>query len=159
MVYDSRSMDILLLQDVEGVGKTGEVHAVAGGYARHFLIPRGLAVVATEGVLKEAEDWRQAQARREERQRAKLEKLAARIEEITLNFNAKVGEKERLYGSITSGDIVEALERELGEKVDKRKIELPEPIRELGTYQVAVRLMGDLVPEVTVVVEESSEGE
>lgn len=152
-------MDILLLQDIEGVGKAGEIHAVAGGYARHFLIPRGLAVVATEGVLKEAEGWRQVQVRREERQRAKFEELAARIEETTLNFKAKVGEKERLYGSITSGDIAEALERELGKEIDKRKIDLPEPIRELGSYQVAVRLMGDLVPEVTVVVEEPSEGE
>lgn len=151
-------MDILLLQDVEGVGKAGEVHAVAGGYARHYLIPRGLAAVATEGALKEAEGWRQAQARREERQRAKFEDLAARMEEITLNFKAKVGEKEKLYGSITSGDIAGALERELGEAIDKRKFDLPEPIRELGTYRVAVRLMGDLSPEVTVVVEEASEG-
>ncbi len=151
-------MEILLLQDVEGVGKAGEVHAVARGYARYYLIPRGLAVVATEGVLKEAEGWRQAQARREERQRVKFEDLAARMEKIALNFKAKVGEKEKLYGSITSGDIAEALERELGEGIDKRKIDLPEPIRELGTYRVAVRLMGDLWPEVTVVVEEASEG-
>jgi len=151
-------MDILLLQDVEGVGKAGEVHAVAGGYARHFLIPRGLGVVATEGALKEAEGWGQAEARREERRRAKFEGLAARIEKITLNFKAKVGEKEKLYGSITSGDMAEALERELGEGIDKRKIDLPEPIRELGTYRVAVRLMGDVLPEITVVVEEAAEG-
>jgi len=148
-------MDILLLQDVEGVGKAGEVHAVASGYARHFLIPRSLAVVATRSALKEAEGWRQAEARRQERERANLEALAARMEKITLNFKAKVGEKEKLYGSITSGDIAEALERELGEEIDKRKIDLKEPIRELGAYKVAVRLMGDLAPEVTVVVEEA----
>jgi len=157
-VYDNKGMDILLLQDVEGVGKAGEVHAVASGYARHFLIPRGLAVVATEGAFKEAESWRQAEARREERERAKYEDLAARMEKIVLNFKAKVGEKEKLYGSITSADIAEALEREWGESIDKRKINLPEPIRELGTYRVAVHLMGDLAPEVTVVVEEASEG-
>ena len=151
-------MDILLLQDVEGIGKAGEIQAVAGGYARHFLIPRGLAAVATEVALREAEGRRQAEARREERQRAKFEGLAARVEKITLNFKARVGEKEKLYGSITSGDIAEALERELGEGIDKRKIDLPEPIRGLGTYQVAVRLMEDLSPEVTVVVEEASEG-
>jgi len=151
-------MDILLLQDVEGVGKAGEVHAVAGGYARHYLIPQGLGVVATGGALKEVKDRHQAEARREERQRAKFEDLAARMERITLNFKAKVGEKEKLYGSITSGDIAEALERELGEEIDKRKIDLPEPIRVLGTYQVAVRLGGDLSPEVTVVVEEAAEG-
>jgi large subunit ribosomal protein L9 len=151
-------MEILLLQDVEGVGKAGEVHAVAGGYARHYLIPRGLAVVSTEGALKETEGWRQAQAKREERQRAKFEDLAARMERIALNFKVKVGEREKLYGSITSGDIAEALKKELGEGIDKRKIDLPEPIRELGTYRVAVRLMGDLSPEVTVVVEEASEG-
>jgi len=151
-------MEILLLRDVEGVGKAGEVHDVAGGYARHFLIPQGLAVVATEAALKEAEGGRQAQARREERQRARFEELAARMETITLNFKAKVGEKEKLYGSITSGDIAEALEGELKEGIDKRKIDLPEPIRALGTYRVAVRLMGDLSPEVTVVVEEASEG-
>jgi len=151
-------MDILLLQDVEGVGKAGEVHAVAGGYARHYLIPRGLAVVATEGALKEAEGWRKAQARRGERERARFEDLAARMEKITLRFKAKVGEKEKLYGSITSGDIAEALGRELGEAIDKRKVDLLEPIRGLGTYEVAVRLIGDLSPEVTVVVEEGSEG-
>ncbi len=151
-------MDILLLQDVEGVGKAGEVQAVAGGYARHYLIPQGLAMVATERALKEAEGWRQAQARREERQRAKFQDLAARMEKITLNFKAKVGGKEKLYGSITSGDIAEALERELEEGIDKRRIDLPEPLRELGTYRVVVRLMGDLSPEVTVVVEEASEG-
>jgi large subunit ribosomal protein L9 len=151
-------MDILLLQDVEGVGKAGEVHAVAGGYARHFLIPRGLAVVATEGALKEAEGWRQAEVRRGERQRAKFEDLATRLEKITLNFKAKVGEKEKLYGSITSGDIAEALERELGESIDRRKIDLSEPIRGLGTYQVAIRLMGDLSPEVTIVVDGAAEG-
>ncbi|MFQ5886622.1 MAG: 50S ribosomal protein L9 [Anaerolineae bacterium] len=151
-------MDILLLQDVEGVGKAGEVQTVTGGYARHYLIPRGLAVVATEGALKEAEGRRQAEAGREERQRAKFEDVAARMEKITLNFKAKVGEKEKLYGSITSGDIAEALERELGESIDKRKIDLPEPIRELGSYQVAIRLRGDLSPEVTIVVEEASEG-
>jgi len=114
--------------------------------------------VATEGALKEAEGWRQAEARREERQRARFEDLAARMEKITLNFKAKVGEKEKLYGSITRGDIAEALGRELGEGIDKRKIDLSEPIRELGTYQVAVRLMGDLSPEVAVVVEEAAEG-
>lgn len=115
-------------------------------------------MVATEGALKEAEGWRQAEARREERQRAKFEELAARVEKITLNFKARVGGKEKLYGSITSGDIAKALERELGEGIDKRKIDLSEPIRGLGTYEVAVRLMGDLSPEVTVVVEEASEG-
>jgi large subunit ribosomal protein L9 len=149
-------MDILLLQDVEGLGKAGEVRAVAGGYARHFLIPRGLAVVATKGALKEAEGWRQAEARREGRQRAKSEDLAERMEKITLNFKAKVGKEEKLYGSITSGDIAQALARELGEEVDKRKIDLNEPIRELGTYRVAIRLMGDLSPEITVVVEEET---
>lgn len=115
-------------------------------------------MVSTEGALKETEGWRQAQAKREERQRAKFEDLAARMERIALNFKVKVGEREKLYGSITSGDIAEALKKELGEGIDKRKIDLPEPIRELGTYRVAVRLMGDLSPEVTVVVEEASEG-
>ena len=146
-------MDVLLLKDVEEVGKAGEVHGVAGGYARHFLIPRGLAVAATERALKQAKSWREAEARRQERLRAQAEELASRLEKITLHFEAKVGEKERLYGSITSGDIAEALERELGQSIDKRKIELPEPIRELGTHKVTVRVAGDLAPEVTVVVE------
>ncbi len=146
-------MDVLLLKDVERLGKAGEVHSVAGGYARHFLIPRGLAVAATERALKQAKSWRDAEARRQERLRAQAEELASRLAETTLHFKAKVGEKERLYGSITSGDIAEALERELGQSIDKRKIELPEPIRELGTHKVTVRVAGDLVPEVTVVVE------
>jgi large subunit ribosomal protein L9 len=79
------------------------------------------------------------------------------LEGVTLNFRAKAGEEERLYGSITRGDIALSLEKELGESIDKRKIELPEPIRNLGTYRVPVRLLGDLAPEVTVVVEKEEE--
>ncbi len=150
-------MKVVLLQDVDDLGKAGEVRQVAGGYARHFLIPRGLAVVATPGALKQAEMRRQVEAKRQERQVASAKVLATRLEEVTLNFRAKAGEEERLYGSITRGDIALSLEKELGESIDKRKIELPEPIRNLGTYRVPVRLLGDLAPEVTVVVEKEEE--
>ena len=150
-------MKVVLLQDVDDLGKAGEVRQVAGGYARHFLIPRGLAVVATPGALKQAEMRRQVEAKRQERQVASAQILANRLEGVTLNFQAKAGEEERLYGSITRGDIALSLEKELGESIDKRKIELPEPIRNLGTYRVPVRLLGDLAPEVTVVVEKEEE--
>lgn len=150
-------MQIVLLKDVDNLGRAGEVCNVAAGYARNYLIPRGLATVMTKGALKQLELQRQAEARRQQRLAAEAAEFSTELEGLTLTFPVRTGEKERLYGSITTGDIAEALDREIGKSVDRRKIELGEPIRELGTYTVPVKLMPDLIASITVVVEKEEE--
>nr|HID12616.1 50S ribosomal protein L9 [Anaerolineae bacterium] len=145
-------MKIILTRDVPNLGQAGDVKDVATGYARNYLIPKGLAVKATSGALKEFERRRAAEARRTERLAARAEALAQRLSSITLTFEAKAGEKGRLYGSITPADIAEALEREVGERLDRRKHILSEPIRQVGEHTVSVRLAADVVAEVKVMV-------
>jgi large subunit ribosomal protein L9 len=146
-------MKVLLTETVDNLGNAGEVKKVADGYARNFLIPKGLAVPATEGVLKQAELRRQAETRRQKRAKTEAESLAMTLSQMALTFQTKAGEKGKLYGSITNADIAEALERETGQAIDKRKVELEEPIRELGSYDVSIKLLPDLVPRITVIVE------
>jgi large subunit ribosomal protein L9 len=146
-------MKVLLTETVNNLGSAGEVKKVADGYARNFLIPKGLAVPATEGALKQAELRRQAETRRQKREEVKAESLAGTLSQVTLTFQAKAGETDKLYGSITNADIAEALERETGQAIDKRKVELEEPIRELGSYYVPIKLLPNLAPRITVIVE------
>jgi large subunit ribosomal protein L9 len=146
-------MEVLLTETVDNLGSAGEIKKVADGYARNFLIPKGLAVPATAGALKQAELRGQAEARRQQRENVKAESLARTLSQVTLTFQAKAGEKDKLYGSITNADIAEALEREIGQAIDKRKVELEEPIRELGSYYVPIKLLPDLAPRITVIVE------
>jgi len=146
-------MKVLLTETVDNLGSAGELKKVADGYARNFLIPKGLAVPATEGAFKQAELRRQAETRRQKREEVKAESLAGTLSQVTLTFQAKAGEKDKLYGSITNADIAEALERETGQAIDKRKVELEEPIRELGSYYVPIKLLPDLAPRITVIVE------
>jgi len=146
-------MEVLLTETVDNLGSAGEVKKVADGYARNFLIPKGLAVPATARALKQAELRRQAEARRQQREKVEAESLARTLSQVTLTFRVKAGEKDKLYGSITNADIAEAFERETGQAIDKRKVELEEPIRELGSYYVPIKLLPDLAPRVTVVVE------
>jgi large subunit ribosomal protein L9 len=146
-------MQVLLMQNVPGIGNAGEVKKVSDGYARNFLLPRKLAVVATDGAVKQAEAIKQAVVRREAKTRGEAEELAKLIEQVTLTFHAKAGEGDRLFGSITSGDIVDALAREKGITVDKRKIELNSPLKELGTHKVAIKLHPEVSANVMVVVE------
>lgn len=152
-------MEVILLEDVENVGQSGEIRNVAAGYARNYLIPKGLATVATEGTLKQLELRRQAEARRQQKLEAEAKEFAKELEGLTLTFLVKAGEKDRLYGSITTGDIAGALEKETGKGIDRRKIELEDPIRELGTYVVPVKLLPDVIPSITVVVEKEEEPE
>lgn len=146
-------MQVLLTQNVPGIGNAGEVKKVADGYARNYLFPRKLAVAATGGAVKQAEAIKQAVVRREAKTRAEAQELAKLIEQVTLTFRAKAGEGDRLFGSITSTDIVEALAREKGITVDKRKIELNSPLKELGTHQVTIKLHPEVSARATVVVE------
>ncbi|MBC7264205.1 MAG: 50S ribosomal protein L9 [Chloroflexi bacterium] len=149
-------MEVILLKDIKRLGEAGEVKKVADGYARNYLIPRGLAVIATEGVLKDLRVKRQIEEAKEERIRSDATALAAKLAGIMLTFKVKAGETGRLYGSITRGDIAAELEAKTGLPFDKRKIMLEEPIRQLGTHKVPIRLLSTLVPEITVVVEQES---
>jgi large subunit ribosomal protein L9 len=143
---------IILTRDVHNLGQIGDVKDVATGYARNYLIPRGLAIKATPSALKEFERRQTAEASREERLSARAEVLAQRLSEVTLIFEAKASEKGRLFGSITTADITEALEREIGEKFDRRKHILSDPLRHVGEHFISVRLTSDVVTEVKAVV-------
>jgi large subunit ribosomal protein L9 len=148
-----KKMKVLLTQDVEKLGVAGEVKEVAGGYGRNYLIPKGMAVLATRGQIKQAEERLAAQRRREQAARRDAEALAARINGQTLRFTAHVGELDRLYGSITNADIAERLSQQLGVEIDRRKVELEEPIKRIGIYPIKVRLAAGLEPLINVVVE------
>ena len=145
-------MKIILTRDVHNLGLTGDVKEVATGYARNYLIPRGLAIKATPSALEEFERRQTAEARREERLSARAEVLAQRLSEVTLIFEAKASEKGRLFGSITTADIAEALERKIGEKFDRRKHIFSDPLRHVGEHFISVRLTSDVVAEVKAVV-------
>lgn len=145
-------MKVLLKEDVDNLGYAGEVHQVAPGYGRNYLIPKGLAVIATPSVMKQADIWRKkAEARREEL-RAEYEALSAKIQETTLTYTARAGETGKLYGSVTTAQITDDLNELLGTDIDRRKIGV-EPLRQLGEHKVVVRLSTDFQPNVTVVIE------
>ena len=146
-------MKVVLREDVKGLGVAGDVKDVADGYARNFLIPRQLAAPATAGALKNVEAQKAAAARRQAQLDAEARALAARLNNTTLTVKARVGGQERLYGSITAADIASALGRELGTSFDRRKLNLEEPIRELGTHTVPVHLARDVTTTLTVRVE------
>ena len=145
-------MKVILTQDVAKLGKSGEMKTVTDGYATNFLIPRKLAVPAAGGAFRA---WQHDIASREDkrkREREEAEIAATRISSTTLTMGVKVGEGGKLYGSITAKDIADALGRR-GITVDRHKIELDEPLKSLGTYKVAVKVLSGMTPEVTVVVE------
>jgi large subunit ribosomal protein L9 len=150
-------MKVLLLRDHDKLGKAGDIKNVADGYARNYLLPRGLAVLATDGALKQADTIRKSEEKRRARLYAEAQAVANQLTGTTLTFHALVGETGKLYGSITANDIVEAIKREKGIEVDKRKVDLREPLRSLGTHTVPIRLATDLAPTVTVVVEATTE--
>jgi large subunit ribosomal protein L9 len=151
-------MNVLLTKDVAEVGLAGEVHAVAGGFARNYLMPRGLAVPATKGALKQAEEIRQAGVRQRARERANAEAQAEMIRKQRLLFQARAGETGRLYGSVTSADIAEQLSAAVGFEVDRRRIQLAHPIRDLGIYPLEIRLMSEVHAPFTIAVVNEGEG-
>lgn len=144
-------MKVLLKQDVENLGLAGEVYAVADGYGRNFLIPRGLAVKATPKVMKQAESWRERAAARRAQMRSEFAALAERISATELVFAAKAGETGKLYGSVTTADVAEQLNAKLGTDLDRRLV-VGEPLRQLGKHHVGVRLSADFHPQVTVII-------
>ena len=141
-------MKVILTSDVDKLGKSGELKEVAEGYARNFLMPRKLAVPATGGAYRA---WQHDIASREDkrkREREEAEIYAQRISSTTLTLGVKVGEGGKLYGSITTKDIADALERR-GILIDRHKIDLEEPLKMLGTYKVAIKVFPGMTPEVT----------
>ncbi|MBA3533093.1 MAG: 50S ribosomal protein L9 [Ardenticatenales bacterium] len=143
-------MQVMLIQDVVKLGYVGEVVEVKNGYGRNYLIPQKLAVPATKGALKQAELLRQAAEKRRARDLHGARALAAEINAISLRFERKVGEKGRLYGSVTSGEIAERLETQLGHELDKRKVDLHEPIKMLGNFTVPINIHADVEAAVKV---------
>jgi large subunit ribosomal protein L9 len=146
-------MKVVLREYVEGLGGPGDLKEVADGYGRNFLIRRGLAKLATPDVMKLLNDQKSSQMQKMSREERENMALADKITKTRLTFQARVGDQNRLYGSITNNDIAEKLGEILKQPIDKRKVELPEPIRHLGEYQVQVRVAHNIVPEVTVIVE------
>ncbi|MCA1666823.1 MAG: 50S ribosomal protein L9, partial [Thermomicrobia bacterium] len=130
----------------------GTVQTVKEGFARNYLLPKRLAEIATTGTIKQVQERQAAVERRIRKQEEELRSLGDKIAATTLTFTARVGEHGRLFGSITAQEIADALSRAVGEEVDRRKVALDEPIRSIGEHKVSVRLVGRLVPSVTVVV-------
>lgn len=137
-------MKILLIKDVPELGSAGEVYAVAGGYARNYLMPRGMAVMATKGAMKQAEEIKQSALLLRARERASAEAQAQMIHGKKLLFIANAGDNDRLYGSVTASEIAEKLAEAVGFDVDRRRIELEHPIRDLGIYDLTIRMMHEV---------------
>jgi large subunit ribosomal protein L9 len=143
-------MEVILRNAIENVGKPGDIVKVSNGYARNYLLPRGLAYQATEGNRKRiAQEKARLEAAENER-RAQAETLAARLEQVQLTFSARVGEEEKLFGSVTAADIIQQLHAQGFPEIEKRQIDLHEPIKALGVYRVPVRLHADVKPEIKV---------
>ncbi len=146
-------MKVLLVQDVDKLGQAGDIKEVAGGFGRNYLIPKGYAVLATRGQIRQVEERIQAKRRRDEASRRDAEALAARLAGQTLRFAVRVGELDRLYGSVTNADIAQKIQEQVAIDIDRRKILLEDPIKRIGIYPITIRLMAGVEPVINVVVE------
>lgn len=144
-------MVVILLKDVKGTGKAGEVVKVSDGYARNMLLPKGLAKEATEGNIRNLEKQKEIAAEKRAEQKAAAQAQAAKLAEMTVVIKTKGGDNGKLFGSITSKDIADALEKQEGIKIDKKKIDLASPIKQTGETEVTVKLF----PEVSAVLKVS----
>ncbi|MEN6534212.1 MAG: 50S ribosomal protein L9 [Bryobacteraceae bacterium] len=149
-------MEVILREDIEKLGSRGEVVKVTAGYARNFLLPRRLAVEATEANKKIVEQERQAHLRREAKEKSEAEDLAKLLSAVTVSMSQKAGEQDQLFGSVTAKDIAEALEKQ-NYTIERRKIQMVEPIKQLGEFKVPIRLHRDVTAEITVVVSKEEE--
>jgi large subunit ribosomal protein L9 len=149
---------VLLLQDVPELGLAGDIYAVAGGYARNYLIPRQYAILASKGALKQAEEIREAGIRRRAQMREDAEAQASVINGKRLLFQANAGEGGRLYGSVTASDIAEQLEEKVGFEIDRRRLMLGQSLRDLGIYEIELRLMPEVSGQFHVAVVREEEG-
>lgn len=142
-------MEVILRQAVENLGKPGDVVKVSNGYARNFLLPRGVAFEATPGNLKRIAQEKVRLEAEENQRRDAAQALAAKLEQVSLTFSARVGEEGKLFGSVTPADIVHQLEQQ-GFQIEKRQIDLHEPLKTLGVFRVPVRLHAEVKPEIKV---------
>jgi large subunit ribosomal protein L9 len=147
-------MKVVLLEDIPGKGRAGEIREVSKGYAKNFLLPRGLALIATATVMRQVEAKLEREKLGGSIDREKLVELAQQIEGREIHLKARTGGGERLFGSITASDIAEELSRAIGSDIDRKKIDIEKPFRQAGSYEVAVKLASDVRPSITVVIEE-----
>ena len=146
-------MKVILKQDVKNIGKRDEIHEVSDGYARNFLLPRGLAAPADADALNTARTKSEAKAHHEAEARAAAEALAAKIKGCTVTLQVKGGASGKLYGKVTAKDVADALSKQIGAEVDKKKVELPASIKEFGVCQAQVRLYAGVTAAFNIKVE------
>ena len=144
-----KKSEVILRKDIEGLGRLGSVVSVAPGFARNYLVPKMMAYPASAGNLKRIESDKRLAAQVAEKEKAEAQALAARIGELSLTFQVKVGEEERLYGSVTSQDVADEVAKQ-GFEIDRRKVQLDEPIKQLGVYSVGIRLHPEVTAEIKV---------
>ena len=143
-------MIVILMKDVKGSGKAGDVVKVSDGYARNMLLPKGLAKEATEGNIRSLEKQKAIAAEKLEEQKAAAKEMAAKLEKITLKIESKGGDSGKLFGSITSKDIADALEKQEGMKIDQKKIEMKTPIKQAGETEVTLKLFTEISAQLKV---------
>jgi large subunit ribosomal protein L9 len=146
-------MKIILQKEVDKLGTPGDVVTVADGYARNYLVPRGLAVPASKGAVRHAETLKRAHGERVAKARKEFEVVAERLSEARVRVSHRAGEEGKLFGSITAQELAVEIERQIGEPIDRRAIHLDEPIRSVGSHEVKVRLHPDVTTTITVEVE------
>ncbi len=141
---------VILRADVDGVGKRGDICEVSNGYARNFLLPRGLAITASDGAVNQAASMRRSRDLRDAADRSAAEEVARTLVARTITISAKAGAEGKLYGSVTSADVVEAVSDQVGVELDRRQLQLADPIKALGSHQVPVKLHSDVQFPITV---------
>jgi large subunit ribosomal protein L9 len=151
-------MKVVLLETIDGLGSVGQEVKVKDGYARNFLVPKGLALLATDSNLKAFKDKIQARIRTEAKTKEHASKLAEELAAVALKFTVKTGQEGKLFGSVTNADIFDAL-KDKGFEVDKKKIVLAEPIKHVGTHEIAVRLYPEVTAHIKVEVVPEPQGE
>jgi large subunit ribosomal protein L9 len=149
-------MKVILLREVPGLGQPGDVKEVANGYARNYLLPRQLVTAATPGALKNLSDRVASAKRRVEKEQAEHRSLAERLGAVSLTFAVHVGRGDRLYGSVTSQNIADALFEQESLRIDRRIIRLPEPLRQLGTFEVPIHVAPNVEPRIKVAIVSSA---
>ncbi len=148
-------MEVILKEDVSKLGSRGDVVRVAEGYGRNFLLPRKLAIEATAGNKQVIDQMRAASLRRSAKEKAQAEELSKQFDGLSVSFQRRSGEQEQLFGSVTSGDIAEALEKK-GFNLDRRKIQLHEPLKTIGEFMVPIKLHKDVTAHLKVVIEKEA---
>ena len=143
-------MEVILREHVEHLGRRGDLVKVADGYARNYLVPRGLALPASRGIQKQADAMRRNRSAKDKRDREQAEAVAARFSGRTVTVEARAGEGGKLFGSITASDIADAVLAQVGVEIDRRRIALDEPLKEIGSVELPVRLHPDVTAPITV---------